>query len=646
MFVVYDVIHRRKAALGYSLLVKTKLWTETEELISNLTHDDLIAAAKEIKETNRCTNPAILALERQVQTVAAHAPHSYARCFQFRLRLKALMITDGMATLWITISPADLRNPLVIRLAGVELDLGANIASVFARKTATMNPVAVAKFFHIICEGVLLSLFASGSRDGGLLGPVSTYFGTVETNGRGMLHLHCLVWLKGASHLPTLRAKIQGNEDFRVRLLAFLEHIIKCSANDDAPSDALHHACPDAREANTTEDFTAQLKEDSEAVAKKVQMHSPMHNPTCYKYNTSQSKVCRFDFPRPKVLASYIDHNGSIQLKRDNVWVNPWSPAIASLIWSNHDINFILSSLKTLALVHYITNYATKGDCSQYQRIMAAAIVRKAFEDRDKPGPGLPSYLPTLDKFLLKVFNKLLHNREVSGPLVAGFLLDLPDHYTPNAPIKSMNLFVLKIKFLLLISRQNFNTTNDVAHVNGSKVRPYFIFEHYQHRGLCFLQLSLYEYYRVVSVVKHWQKQKGDFEFDDTHAQRTHAQREIFPQQYSGKNKQLALVTLRGNLSDNKEAKDAIPGGHPETDACRANLAVILLSLFVLWERLLDLFHNEKAIIATYKEFALSVWEQCEPNLPLHIQIYAQNVCQMRKSRIEIRANAIARSEA
>lgn len=96
MFVVYDVIHRRKAALGYSLLIKSSVWDKTEGLITNLTHAQLIAAAIEIKETNQCTDPTILALERQVQTMAAHAPHSYARCFQFRLRLKALMITNGM----------------------------------------------------------------------------------------------------------------------------------------------------------------------------------------------------------------------------------------------------------------------------------------------------------------------------------------------------------------------------------------------------------------------------------------------------------------------------------------------------------------------------------------------------------------------
>ncbi len=81
MFVVYDVIHRRKAALGYSLLIKSGIWEKTEELIREITHAQLIAVATEIKETNWCTDAAILALERHVQTVAAHAPHSYTRCF-------------------------------------------------------------------------------------------------------------------------------------------------------------------------------------------------------------------------------------------------------------------------------------------------------------------------------------------------------------------------------------------------------------------------------------------------------------------------------------------------------------------------------------------------------------------------------------
>ncbi len=77
MFVVYDIIHRRKAALGYSLLIKLGMWEKIKELIYKITHAQLIAVVTKINEINWCTNAAILVLEQYVQTVAAHAHHSY-----------------------------------------------------------------------------------------------------------------------------------------------------------------------------------------------------------------------------------------------------------------------------------------------------------------------------------------------------------------------------------------------------------------------------------------------------------------------------------------------------------------------------------------------------------------------------------------
>ena len=100
-----------------------------------------------------------------------------------------------------------------------------------------------------------------------------------------------------------------------MRLLAFLKHIIKYFVNNEALSDALYYACPNTYKANTIEDFTAQLKEDSKTVVKKVQIHFLIYNSNYFKYNISQFKVYRFDFPEPKILAFYIDHNRSIQLK-------------------------------------------------------------------------------------------------------------------------------------------------------------------------------------------------------------------------------------------------------------------------------------------------------------------------------------------
>jgi hypothetical protein len=65
------------------------------------------------------------------------------------------------------------------------------------RKIANMNPAAIAVFFDKVCTSVLEALICPREDNIGIFGEVSTYFGAVETNGRGMLHLHCLVWLAG-----------------------------------------------------------------------------------------------------------------------------------------------------------------------------------------------------------------------------------------------------------------------------------------------------------------------------------------------------------------------------------------------------------------------------------------------------------------
>lgn len=77
IFVIYDVIHRYKAVLGYSFLVELGIWEKTEELIYEITYSQLIAMTTKIKKTNQCTNGVILVLKRYVQTVAAYAPYLY-----------------------------------------------------------------------------------------------------------------------------------------------------------------------------------------------------------------------------------------------------------------------------------------------------------------------------------------------------------------------------------------------------------------------------------------------------------------------------------------------------------------------------------------------------------------------------------------
>ncbi|CAF1372877.1 unnamed protein product, partial [Rotaria sordida] len=60
----------------------------------------------------------------------------------------------------------------------------------------------------------------------GVLGPIKAYFGTVESQGRGSLHLHILIWLDHDLKPADMKEKIQ-NAGFREKLKAYLEDIIK-----------------------------------------------------------------------------------------------------------------------------------------------------------------------------------------------------------------------------------------------------------------------------------------------------------------------------------------------------------------------------------------------------------------------------------
>jgi hypothetical protein len=85
-------------------------------------------------------------------------------------------------------------DPLVLILAGVEYseDNLATANAAIREAAAISNPVAVAEFFHHVCKAILDGLFATNTGRIGILGDLSNHFAFVETNGRGMLHLHRL----------------------------------------------------------------------------------------------------------------------------------------------------------------------------------------------------------------------------------------------------------------------------------------------------------------------------------------------------------------------------------------------------------------------------------------------------------------------
>ena len=115
---------------------------------------------------------------------------------------------------------------MALYFSGVNLDLDAiipsNLPTTYEQaEIIASHPVATAKFFHQLITTVFETMIV-GER---ILGPVKAYFGTVENQGRGSLHLHMLIWLDHDYTPAQLREKIK-DEQFRNNLKDYLEDII------------------------------------------------------------------------------------------------------------------------------------------------------------------------------------------------------------------------------------------------------------------------------------------------------------------------------------------------------------------------------------------------------------------------------------
>ncbi len=81
---------------------------------------------------------------------------------------------------------------------------------------------------------------------------------------------------------------------------------------------------------------------------------------------------------------------------------------------------------------------------------MDAVFVKSAYNESQLPSnttsPDTNVNLP--DKFALRAFNRLAYDREISGPLITCLLLGLLEHYTMLCDVRSINIRLIRNRFL------------------------------------------------------------------------------------------------------------------------------------------------------------------------------------------------------
>ncbi|CAF1635646.1 unnamed protein product, partial [Adineta ricciae] len=174
------------------------------------------------------------------------------------------------------------------------------------------------------------------------------------------------------------------------------------------------------------------------------------HTDTCYKYYdvmSSGKRICRLRLPRKLVPKSMVDpETGDIRMRRSHPMINNFNEYIISACRSNMDIKFIWTGSDAKALVYYITDYVTKSSLSFHDTFSLIQKNVTSLGDMSNQTDGTESATERSRKFVLRCYNTLASQQELSGVQVASYLMNWNDHYTTH---KFQGLYLIQTELYL-----------------------------------------------------------------------------------------------------------------------------------------------------------------------------------------------------
>ncbi len=197
----------------------------------------------------------------------------------------------------------------------------------------------------------------------------------------------------------------------------------------------------------SSQDFAARFRADVVQLVEASNVHK--HSDTCYKYcntNRGDKKLCRMRMPRKLVPVSTIDpETGHISMRRSDPSINNFNEYVIAACRSNMDIKFIWSGSDAKALVYYITDYVTKTSLSFHDTF---ALVQKSITSLNNSSyqTDTETAIEKSRKLVLRCYNSLASQQELSGVQVASYLMDWDDHYTTH---KFQGLYLIQTELHL-----------------------------------------------------------------------------------------------------------------------------------------------------------------------------------------------------
>ncbi|KAF5310090.1 hypothetical protein D9619_010532 [Psilocybe cf. subviscida] len=470
-FVFYNVIRKLQVSQSIRFSVSPKVHRALATQLIALEADVLGNLGKKLSKNPNyrpITDDERTAFDvmSRISMVARHIPGSNGHKVLLRNQIRALISNQGTPTLFITLNPSDVDNPIVRLLSGDDIQLediqrGEDMSSWDRRLLAARHPAECAQFFHLVITkfiDIVLG-FRSGRSKSGIFGICDAYFGTVEAQGKGTLHCHMLIWLRG--HLPPgeLRTQMTASTEYRDRVFRWVESVVRC----EFPVQS-HHGTVDVFQAQpqqmikhrdlgdpnpgviptpstvgiaaTTdlEDFWTNYNLHIHQLLHKYNWH--IHGAVCWKYlrngEPKNDQTCRLRMNGIVREHSVMDdETGALMLRRHHPWIASYNDAITFMLKCNTDLKFIGSGRAARDLVFYVTDYVTKPTLPVHAGMAALQYaVKKIDENMAASTKGLTSSLSS--GAVITAVNSMMGRHEISHPQVMSYLIGGGDHYTSH----------------------------------------------------------------------------------------------------------------------------------------------------------------------------------------------------------------------
>ena len=394
-FVAFGIQRKREALASARIQMKRSSFQKDARILSTISLGRLERAQEQEARGLPISDPAVRLLHQNIYAAAGRVVGTDQRRYQLRSKIWSMTLAMNPPSLWLTINPCDLHDPIAQVFAGQDIDLDHFVATAGpAKEDRAINiandPFASALFFRTIITIVLETLFGIRAserkitREKGVFGYVNGYIASVESQNRGSLHAHMLLWLVDAPTNEEMNNLLKTTE-FKERVLRFIKRNIRAYLPGLESAESVKHIPnesdiaysrppdPDAR------DYNNLLEDFERRVVRSKQIHT-CHGSRCLVpvKNAPGTSRCKRGAPFKESADDVINEDGRWAAKRLFGRVNGWVPALSINVRCNNDGKLLTNGEATKNISIYVAYYQSK---KQGKTFNLSSIVARGYKN-------------------------------------------------------------------------------------------------------------------------------------------------------------------------------------------------------------------------------------------------------------------------